>query len=180
MSKVVPPQFYPFRPLPLNHAPSHSLSVALHIHFGPETTILAFSEAQSSGYVERCDRNIMRALLAASMLGASLRSGRAAVVEAGILTTVTVQAPLYDTTTSPADGGCSPEGCVGDNTRVSPAAITSIGEATFLTADHSSIIRFILSFFLLETAAAAVVYCYILPGCLLVRTIPGRSADAAF
>lgn len=119
MSKVVPPQFYPFRPLPLNHAPSHSLSVALHIHFGPETTILAFSEAQSSGYVERCDRNIMRALLAASMLGASLRSGRAAVVEAGTLTTVTVQAPLYDTTTSPADGGCSPEGCVGDNTRVS-------------------------------------------------------------
>ena len=64
----------------------------------------------------------MRALLAAAAL--SLATARAyAVVEAGTLTTVTVTAPLYDSTTSPADGGCSPEGCVGDNTRVSPSAM---------------------------------------------------------
>lgn len=60
----------------------------------------------------------MRALLAASLLAASLTKGTAAVVEAGTLAAVTVTAPLYDTRT-PADGGCSPDGCVGDNTIVS-------------------------------------------------------------
>ncbi|CAM9688722.1 unnamed protein product [Scytosiphon promiscuus] len=42
---------------------------------------------------------------------------RAAVVEAGSLTSVAVEAPLYDSAINAADGGCSPVGCVGDNTR---------------------------------------------------------------
>lgn len=62
----------------------------------------------------------MRAVRAFAMLAACFTKARALTVEAGTLTTVTVAAPLYDTTTS-ADGGCSPEGCVGDNTRVSSA-----------------------------------------------------------
>ena len=41
-----------------------------------------------------------------------------AIVDAGTVTTVTVDAPLYDTNLAAA-GGCDPEGCVGDLTRVS-------------------------------------------------------------
>lgn len=40
------------------------------------------------------------------------------MVEVDSLTTVTVDAPLYDSTLSAA-GGCDPAGCTGDKTRVS-------------------------------------------------------------
>lgn len=43
----------------------------------------------------------------------------AATVDAGEITTVDVDSPLYDTRVS-ADGGCDPSGCSGDLTRVSP------------------------------------------------------------
>lgn len=42
----------------------------------------------------------------------------ATIVDAGTATTVTADAPLYDTNLATA-GGCDPEGCVGDLTRVS-------------------------------------------------------------
>lgn len=42
----------------------------------------------------------------------------AATVDAGTLTTVSVNAPLYDDRSS-ADGGCNLDGCSGDLTRVS-------------------------------------------------------------
>ncbi|CAM9345645.1 unnamed protein product [Scytosiphon promiscuus] len=62
----------------------------------------------------------MRALLATTALWAI--SGwpstvvEAAQVEAGTLTTVVVDAPLYDSRLG-TDGGCDPAGCTGDNTR---------------------------------------------------------------
>lgn len=43
--------------------------------------------------------------------------GTAAIVDAGTLTSVTVEAPLYDSNLS-VDNGCDPSGCVGDLTRV--------------------------------------------------------------
>ena len=42
----------------------------------------------------------------------------AATVDAGEITTVNVDAPLYDTRVND-DGGCDPSGCSGDLTRVS-------------------------------------------------------------
>lgn len=53
-----------------------------------------------------------------SILFAAASSARAAVVEVDALTTVTVEAQLYDTTLGAA-GGCDPAGCTGDKTRVS-------------------------------------------------------------
>lgn len=81
----------------------------------------------------------MRAILAALTLAASLAEATAAVVEAGTLTTVTVTAPLYDTTTTSVDGGCSPEGCVGDNTRVSNASVIISSKIERLCELHLSI-----------------------------------------
>lgn len=52
------------------------------------------------------------------ILCAAAATVTAAVVEVGSLTTVTVEAPLYDTNLSAA-GGCDPAGCSGDKTRVS-------------------------------------------------------------
>lgn len=74
------------------------------------------------------------ALAAAAALAGSagLASFAAAgSVEAGTLTTVLVDAPLYDTNLSAANG-CDPVGCVGDLTRVSwrlywPSAYCSSG-----------------------------------------------------
>lgn len=78
-----------------------------------------------------------KALAAAVLAGpAGLSSffAAAASVEAGTLTTVSVDAPLYDTSLSAANG-CDPGGCVGDLTRVSAWLYWS-------------------SFFLLRTAAS--------------------------
>ncbi|CAM9933566.1 unnamed protein product [Pylaiella littoralis] len=50
------------------------------------------------------------------ILCAAAATVTAAVVEVGSLTTVTVEAPLYDTNLSAA-GGCDPAGCSGDKTR---------------------------------------------------------------
>lgn len=55
---------------------------------------------------------------AALYLGSLPSFAAAASVEIGTLTTVTVDAPLYDTKLSAANG-CDPAGCVGDLTRVS-------------------------------------------------------------
>ncbi|CAM9918634.1 unnamed protein product, partial [Ectocarpus sp. 8 AP-2014] len=59
---------------------------------------------------------LVQAGLLAACAGQS-SSALAAVVEASTLATVTVAAPLYDTTVTASDGGCSPTGCIGDNTR---------------------------------------------------------------
>ncbi|CAM9160508.1 unnamed protein product [Ectocarpus sp. 4 AP-2014] len=59
---------------------------------------------------------LVQAGLLAACAGPS-SSALAAVVEASTLATVTVAAPLYDTTVTASDGGCSPTGCIGDNTR---------------------------------------------------------------
>lgn len=61
----------------------------------------------------------MRAVLAASFFALSQHTARAAVVEAGTVTTVTAEALLFDDNDVSADGGCYPAGCVGSNTRVS-------------------------------------------------------------
>lgn len=65
----------------------------------------------------------MRAALAASLLALSQQTAttpvRAAIVEAEALTTVTVEAPLFDENAVAATGGCNPAGCVGNKTRVS-------------------------------------------------------------
>lgn len=68
---------------------------------------------------------------AAALAGsAGLPSSFAAAVEASALTTITIDAPLYDTSLSTA-GGCDPGGCVGDLTRVSvrrcSAAVIGVG-----------------------------------------------------
>lgn len=57
-------------------------------------------------------------LLAAALAAASCTFVNAAIVDAGAVTTVTVEAPLYDTRTGTA-GGCGSAGCVGALTRVS-------------------------------------------------------------
>ena len=49
----------------------------------------------------------------------------AATVDAGTLTTVSVDAPLYDDRSN-ADGGCNFDGCSGDLTRVSHRAINFV------------------------------------------------------
>lgn len=56
------------------------------------------------------------AVAAASWMMASMVN--AAVIDAEALTTVTVEAPLYDPSLGDANG-CDPAGCVGDLTRVS-------------------------------------------------------------
>lgn len=61
-------------------------------------------------------------LVAASLLGLSQTTARAATVEAETLTTIVVEAPLFDQNVA-ADGGCNPAGCVGGNTRVSRAPL---------------------------------------------------------
>eukprot|EP00903_Cladosiphon_okamuranus_P018639 g17154.t1 len=60
----------------------------------------------------------MRALVASlcAIFAWSPTSGVAAPVEAGAVTSVTVEAPLYDSKLR-EDGGCDPAGCVGGNTR---------------------------------------------------------------
>ena len=58
------------------------------------------------------------AVAAAAAAALSSCVTEAAIVDAGTVTTVTVDAPLYDTNLA-ADGGCDPEGCVGELTRVS-------------------------------------------------------------
>lgn len=61
---------------------------------------------------------------AAFFLAASIPLARAvSIVEAGTLTMVTVDAPVFDTNLSDA-GGCDPTGCVGDFTRVRGVAFT--------------------------------------------------------
>lgn len=60
----------------------------------------------------------MRALATAVATVSCMSSlANAATVDAGAFTTVTVEAPLYDTRLSAANG-CNPAGCVGDLTRV--------------------------------------------------------------
>lgn len=64
----------------------------------------------------------MRALLPASLCWAFSAWPCATVVEAAVgdakaVTTVTVDAPLYDTKAADANG-CDPSGCVGEFTRV--------------------------------------------------------------
>lgn len=59
------------------------------------------------------------AVLAASLFALSQHTARAAVVDAGTITTMAVEAPLFDDNDITADGGCYPAGCVGSNTRVS-------------------------------------------------------------
>ena len=61
--------------------------------------------------------NAVAAAALASSAGLSSFAA-AASVEVGTMTTVVVDAPLYDTSTS-ASNGCDPAGCVGDLTRVS-------------------------------------------------------------
>lgn len=61
---------------------------------------------------------IRSTLLGASLAASSCSFANADIVDAGTVTTVTVEAPLYDTRTG-TDGGCSPAGCIGELTRVS-------------------------------------------------------------
>lgn len=66
----------------------------------------------------------MRTLVITASLAAAAglaTVARAAIVDAGALTTVTVEAPLYDTRGGAA-GGCDPAGCGGGLTRVSSVA----------------------------------------------------------
>lgn len=63
--------------------------------------------------------NVVVAVAAATSMMLSITN--AATIDAGALTTVTVQAPLYDTSLSDEDG-CDPAGCIGDFTRVSYVA----------------------------------------------------------
>lgn len=65
----------------------------------------------------------MRALLAAAVLSTSL-CGASAFVDASQQTTVTVEAPMFDTNDS-ADNGCDPSGCQGSMTRVSVLQLLS-------------------------------------------------------
>ncbi|CAM9398222.1 unnamed protein product [Sphacelaria rigidula] len=63
----------------------------------------------------------MRSLAGAAVAAAATAAlsscvSEAVIVDAGTVTTVTVDAPLYDTNLAAA-GGCDPEGCVGDLTR---------------------------------------------------------------
>ena len=61
----------------------------------------------------------MAKLVACAVLLATLAATVAANnVDAGEVSTVIVDAPLYDTRVG-ADGGCDPTGCSGDLTRVS-------------------------------------------------------------
>ena len=65
-------------------------------------------------------RSMRKATAVAVMAGVVRLSGcstEATIVDAGTLTTVTVDAPLYDTRTL-EDNGCDPAGCVGEYTRV--------------------------------------------------------------
>lgn len=69
-------------------------------------------------------------LLAAVLAASSCTLASAAIVDAGAVTTVVVEAPLYDTRTV-ATGGCGSAGCVGDLTRVSSVARFHIFSSVF-------------------------------------------------
>lgn len=63
----------------------------------------------------------LRRLLAAAIAASSCTLSNATIIDAGVVTTVIVEAPLFDTRTVTA-GGCGSSGCVGHLTRVSSFA----------------------------------------------------------
>lgn len=116
------------RPPPLrrsSHIP-HSLSCETSTPFNPEISITLLSSKLSRGNIFIPDKRHIRCswqqnmrTLAAGATFAGLSSFAAsASVDAGALTTVTAEAPLYDTNLSAANG-CDPSGCVAGLTRVS-------------------------------------------------------------
>ena len=119
----------PFPPSLVTHAVPSFPCTLPHTPLQPEnnsTTDPFFpavrAESQAVNPARATLAHNMKTLALAAILAGLPSFVAAASVDAGALTTVTAEAPLYDPSLS-ADNGCDPSGCVAGLTRVSGHAV---------------------------------------------------------